>query len=121
MHETKTVDFMYYSDSESDSEESEEQRRATGGSYRVSMNFTDCLAGREMGLAGSRFAPCRLTSEYGTRHMLSNAMLKEYPLVLPNMNKGWDAPISGINFDMFSIPVPNSHLFSAWHDFHASC
>ena len=44
-------------------------------------------AGREMGLGGRRFAPCRLTSEYGTRHMLSNAMLKEYPVVLPHMNK----------------------------------
>ena len=40
-----------------------------------------------MGLGGRRFAPCRLTSEYGTRHMLSNAMLKEYPVVLPHMNK----------------------------------
>ncbi|CAB4062735.1 DCAF12 [Lepeophtheirus salmonis] len=29
----------------------------------------------------------RLTSEYGTRHMLSNAMLREYPLSVPDMNK----------------------------------
>ncbi len=29
----------------------------------------------------------RVSSEYGTRHMLSNAMLKEYTVPLPNMNK----------------------------------
>ena len=51
------------------------------------INVSPMQAGREMGLGGRRFAPCRLTSEYGTRHMLSNAMLKEYPVVLPHMNK----------------------------------
>merc|ERR1712013_92717 len=29
----------------------------------------------------------RMTSEYATRHMLSNAMLKEYPVMQGNMNK----------------------------------
>ena len=29
----------------------------------------------------------KLASEYGTRHMLSNNMLKEYPVTLTNMNK----------------------------------
>ena len=34
-----------------------------------------------------RFQNMRLTSEYATRHMLSNAMMKEYPISQPNMNK----------------------------------
>ena len=34
-----------------------------------------------------RFQTQRLTSEYATRHMLSNAMLKEYPVMQGNMNK----------------------------------
>ena len=55
----------------------------------MKFQMIDCRAqaGREMGLGGRKFAPCRLTSEYGTRHMLSNAMMKEYPVVLPHMNK----------------------------------
>ena len=34
-----------------------------------------------------RFQNMRLTSEYATRHMLSNAMMKEYPISQSNMNK----------------------------------
>lgn len=41
---------------------------------------------RELGL-DHRFTPVRLSSEYGTRHMLSNSMLKEYPVLRPKMNK----------------------------------
>ena len=33
------------------------------------------------------FQNMRLTSEYATRHMLSNAMMKECPISQPNMNK----------------------------------
>ena len=41
---------------------------------------------RERG--GNRgFQNMRMTSEYATRHMLSNAMMKEYPISQSNMNK----------------------------------
>ena len=41
---------------------------------------------REMG-DDRRFTTMRLTGEYGTRHMLSNSMLKEYPIKHKGMNK----------------------------------
>ena len=56
----------------------------------VLVNFADCLTSREMGmsrLGGSKFFTSRLNSEYGTRHMLSNSLLKETPVTVPNMNK----------------------------------
>ena len=56
----------------------------------VLVNFTDCLTSREMGmsrLGGGKFFTSRLNSEYGTRHMLSNSLLKETPVTVPNMNK----------------------------------
>ena len=34
-----------------------------------------------------RFQTQRLATEYAARHMLSNAMLKEYPVLQGNMNK----------------------------------
>jgi len=65
-------------------------RRADLNCDRVSVNFTDCLTAREMGmshLGGGKFYTSRLNSEYGTRHMLANSMLKESPVYVPNMNK----------------------------------
>ena len=41
---------------------------------------------RERG-CDKRFQTMKLASEYGTRHMLSNAMLKEYPGPAQQMNK----------------------------------
>ena len=68
----------YFSD---DSEDEEEQDETS-----ISCNFVDCIKNREMGL-DRRFQHQRLTSEYATRHMLSNAMHKEYPIPQTNMNK----------------------------------
>ena len=34
-----------------------------------------------------KFQTMRLASEYATRHMLSNGMLKEYPVTQANMSK----------------------------------
>merc|ERR550519_2669179 len=52
----------------------------------ISCNFVDCLANRERG-CDRKFQTMRLASEYGTRHLLSNAMLKEYPVTQSNVNK----------------------------------
>jgi hypothetical protein len=38
-------------------------------------------------VGGGRLYSQRLSSEYGTRHMLSNSMLKETTISLPHMNK----------------------------------
>ena len=46
----------------------------------------ECITNREMG-CDRRFQQMRLTSEYATRHMLSNAMLKEYQISQANTNK----------------------------------
>ena len=54
--------------------------------YSISCNFVDCISNREMG-SNRGFQNMRLTSEYATRHMLSNAMMKECPISQPNMNK----------------------------------
>ncbi len=93
-HEIKTLDFMYYGDSDEDEDDvsSDKDKSAVRRwwederSFAVSCNFADCLRSRETGDA-ARFQTMRLSSEYGTRHMLSNAMLREYPVALPNMNK----------------------------------
>merc|ERR1719471_1072629 len=77
-NDNKSLDFVYFSD---DSEDEEEQDETS-----ISCNFVDCIKNREMGL-DRRFQHQRLTSEYATRHMLSNAMHKEYPIPQTNMNK----------------------------------
>ena len=46
----------------------------------------DCISNREMG-NNRGFQNMRLTSEYATRHMLSNAMMKECPVSQQHMNK----------------------------------
>ena len=35
----------------------------------------------------SHHEPMTLSGEYGTRHMLANAMMREYPVPLPRMDK----------------------------------
>ena len=80
---------MYYSDSD------DEDVDFTGIGFqpksdKLSCNFVDCLGAREMGLpsvGGNRFFSERLSSEYGTRHMLSNGMMKETSIYMPSMDK----------------------------------
>jgi len=78
----KHVDFIYYSDSSEDEQEVEKEDPGDD----VSFNFVDCIANRERG-CDRKFQTQRLTSEYATRHILSNGMLKEYPVVLGDNNE----------------------------------
>lgn len=55
-------------------------------SFPLSCNFVDCVRSRELG-DSRKFQTFRLNPEYGTRHMLSNAMLKEHQISVPGMNK----------------------------------
>jgi len=83
----KAGDFMYYSDSD---EEDLDLAGVQPMTDRLSCNFVDCIGSRELGLprvGGNRFFSERLSSEYGTRHMLSNGMMKETSIVMPNMDK----------------------------------
>ncbi len=78
---------MYYSDSE---EEDFGIENLDASGDRLSCNFVDCLSTRELGIpsvSGGRFYSQRLSSEYGTRHMLTNSMLKETAVSVPQMNK----------------------------------
>ena len=78
---------MYYSDSE---EEEIDLENLDNAGDRLSCNFADCLTARELGVpavSGGRFYSQRLSSEYGTRHMLTNNMLKETAVSRPQMNK----------------------------------
>lgn len=78
---------MYYSDSE---DEEVDLENLDNPGDRLSCNFVDCLSARELGVpavSGGRFYSQRLSSEYGTRHMLTNNMLKETAVSLPQMNK----------------------------------
>jgi len=94
--ENKTNEFMLYTESDDSDDDCAELgelnqgRRAALNCDRISVNFADCLTSREMGmsrLGGGKFFTSRLNSEYGTRHMLSNSLLKETPVTVPNMNK----------------------------------
>lgn len=72
---TKAGDFHYYSDSE---DEESDTVRESGD--RISCNFVDYTNARSLGLGGSggsRFFGNHLSSEYATRHMLTNGMFKE--------------------------------------------
>jgi len=82
-NDNKSLDFLYYSDSEDESPEVVPEEES---SYSISCNFVDCIANRERG-CDRRFQTMRLASEYGTRHMLSNAMLREYPVSQSQVNK----------------------------------
>ena len=86
--EGKQGDFLYYSDSDEEDEVRDPYLAETGD--RLSCNFADCMSARETGLPNlsyGRFWTQRLSSEYGTRHMLANSMLKESPASIPQMNK----------------------------------
>jgi len=78
--DNKSMDFVYYSDSE------EEDTDAPDNSYPISCNFVDCIQNRQRGL-NKKFQTMRISSEYGTRHMLSNSMMKEHEVKIGNMNK----------------------------------
>lgn len=81
----KISDFTYYS--ESDDEDSDMVESVRG---KFSCNFVDCVVGRELGLpriGGNRYFPQRLSSEYGTRHILTNNMMKETSILMPGMDK----------------------------------
>lgn len=81
----KACDFMYYDESDDEDLDLVEQ-----ASERLSCNFVDCIGAREIGLprvGGNRFFPERLSGEYGTRHMLSNGMMKETSVLMPGMDK----------------------------------
>ena len=43
VNENKSVDFLYYSDSDSEGDEEGDVGIANSLAYRVSVNFTDCL------------------------------------------------------------------------------
>lgn len=84
---SKVNDFEYYPDSDDEGIDLEGYQNSQ---ERLSCNFVDCITSRELGLpriGGSRFFNDRLSSEYGTRHMLCNNMLKENCNSVPNMDK----------------------------------
>jgi len=81
-NDNKSLDFVYYSDSEEETDDSV----LDDPGYSISCNFADCISNREMG-NNRGFQNMRLTSEYATRHMLSNAMMKECPVSQQHMNK----------------------------------
>jgi len=81
-NDNKSLDFVYYSDSEDELEDAS----ADEPSYSISCNFVDCIMNRERG-CDRKFQNMRMASEYATRHMLSNAMMKEYHVSQSNMNK----------------------------------
>lgn len=82
-NDNKSQDFVYYSDSE---DESEDDSAVEEQSHSISCNFVDCLANRERG-CDRKFQTMRLASEYGTRHMLTNSMMKEYPVTQGSISK----------------------------------
>ena len=64
----------------------------------------DCISNREMG-NNRGFQNMRLTSEYATRHMLSNAMMKECPVSQQHMNKVIYRYLVYVTY-----PIKQSHL-----------
>jgi len=76
--DSKTCDFVCYSDSE-DEEDTEK-------SIDISCSFVQCNINRQLGL-NRKFQRMEMSSEYATRHMLSNSMMKEYEITVGNMNK----------------------------------
>ena len=77
--------------------------------FSISCNFVDCINNRERG-TDRRFQNMRLTSEYATRHMLSNAMMKEYPISQKDMNKV-DSPKLILHSFIMTDTVINTPLF----------
>ncbi|XP_046399884.1 DDB1- and CUL4-associated factor 12 homolog [Ischnura elegans] len=74
----KPDDFMCYEDSDDDELESTHV-------LNTSFSFVDYIRSREMG--NQRLEPMSVSSEYGTRHMLTHEMFKEHTVSLRSMNK----------------------------------
>lgn len=75
----KLEDFVVYEDSDED----EDNIIAEKEILRTSYNFVDYVRGREMGGKEPRW----VSAEYGSRHILTHEMFKEYSVSLSNMNK----------------------------------
>nr|CAD7585806.1 unnamed protein product [Timema genevievae] len=75
----KQEDFVCYEDSDEEEESASAQQQI----LRTSFNFTDYVRERELGST----APKWVNMEYGTRHILTHEMFKEYSVSLGNMNK----------------------------------
>eukprot|EP00088_Acartia_fossae_P022591 TRINITY_DN2375_c0_g1_i11.p1 TRINITY_DN2375_c0_g1~~TRINITY_DN2375_c0_g1_i11.p1 ORF type:complete len:467 (-),score=86.19 TRINITY_DN2375_c0_g1_i11:443-1843(-) len=76
--DSKSCDFVCYSDSE-DEEDLEK-------SIDISCSFVHCNQNRQLGL-NRKFQHMQMSSEYATRHILSNSMMREYEITIGNMNK----------------------------------
>ncbi|KAG8224098.1 hypothetical protein J437_LFUL001792 [Ladona fulva] len=74
----KPEDFMCYDDSDEEELESVHV-------LNTSFSFVDYIRSREMG--NQRLEPMSVSSEYGTRHMLTHEMFKEHTVPLRSMNK----------------------------------
>lgn len=75
--DSKSLDFVCYSDSDE-----EDEIEGTD----ISCSFVHCNQTRQIGL-NRKFQRMEMSSEYATRHMLTNSMLKEYEMTIGNMNK----------------------------------
>lgn len=75
----KLEDFITYEDSDSDEETATTQNEILNTSY----NFVDFIRSREMLSRNAR----SISSDYGSRHILTHEMFKETPITLGNMNK----------------------------------
>lgn len=75
----KLEDFITYEDSDSDEETATTQNEILNTSY----NFVDFIRSREMLSRNVR----SISSDYGSRHILTHEMFKETPITLGNMNK----------------------------------
>lgn len=75
----KPEDFITYEDSDSEEEVPAVQKEILNTSY----NFVDYVKSREILAKNVR----QVSSDYGSRHMLTHEMFKETPISLGNMNK----------------------------------
>jgi WD repeat-containing protein 40A len=75
----KPEDFVCYEDSDEEEESVTTEKQILNTSY----NFVDFVRGREMGGREPKW----VGSEYGSRHILTHEMFKEYSVSLSNMNK----------------------------------
>lgn len=75
----KPEDFVCYEDSDDEEESVTTEKQILNTSY----NFVDFVRGREMGGREPKW----VGSDYGSRHILTHEMFKEYSVSLSNMNK----------------------------------
>jgi WD repeat-containing protein 40A len=75
----KPEDFVCYEDSDDEEESITVEKEIINTSY----NFVDFVRGREMGGREPKW----VGPEYGSRHILTHEMFKEYSVSLSNMNK----------------------------------